>query len=541
MILDSTLFWIIFALFPFVLGNKRVYKSGVSQQMPAKRAKKDSKSASSSNSSNSEWPPVLNSSSRNLHSEIPSSLVPIPNFTSRNIYIQIPKPLNFDSVHPVAMYDARTTGKSESTASSTPSHISQTAPITRYSLYAFEHFDINDEKREADAESTDVESALSQLASAVHQATSTSSHPIPPSNDITSTSSSSSSSAPPSSTDRSAYLTKLNMLTFEDKDIAAVLCSGENFFVDLPYIDCVLPSMKAGEKYFVPVFIHKILLPTWYGKRGEKFDAWFDDEQLIISLSKDYFAPAMINYCRILAYASLLEIGYPLNEYAVQHSKFPLLSRFLNDYAGVDIETIVTVSPKIANALDVYLCQYISRIPAIIMVGLQWGFDVQMIILNLALFSKRVRTSIGGHVHGKLVDFLKQFKKKPVMPNLYPSTVASVHWAMNPVFEFKPDEEDVFRMMPIKQLVPRKAYNPAVTYDRCKYYEIKQILIARKHGIDDHTTIFLPPKAVYVYDEESQSRPSERQAPMALTDPLEDFFELDNDNDEFLDPSLFDY
>jgi hypothetical protein len=536
MILDTTIFWIVFALSSFILANKRVYQSGGSQQMSAKRPKKNSKSPSSSSGSNSEWPPVPNSSGRNLDSEIPSSLVPIPSFTSINTYVQVPKPLNFDTVHPVTVYEAPATAKSESTSSSALWQINHTAPIARYSISDYQHFDTNSEKREVETASTDLEAAIIQFAPVVHHNASSSNHTAP-----SSASSSSFSSAPPPSTDRSAYLAKLNMLTFEGKDIAAVLTSRENFFVDLPYIDCVLPSMKAGEQYFVPIFIHKVLLPSWYEKRGEKFDAWFDDEQIIIGLSKEYYSAAMTKYSQLLAYVSLLEIGYPLDENAVRNSKFPLLSRFLNEYVGVNIEAFVTISPKISKALDIYLCQCISGIPAIIMLGLQWGFNVEMIILNLALFSKRVRTSIGRHIHGKLVDFLKLFKKKTVLPTLYPSTVASVHWAISPVFEFKPDESGVLRIIPIQRLVPRKAYIPVATYDRCKYYEIKQILIARKYNIEDHRTIFLPPKAIYVYEEEGQSRTSEPTPYISQPDSWDDLFGDDDDDDGALDPSLFDY
>lgn len=294
----------------------------------------------------------------------------------------------------------------------------------------------------------------------------------------------SSTSAPSPSTDRSAYLSKLSMLTLDGKDVAALLGDGENFFVDLPYVECVLPSMEAGEQIFVPGFIHKVLLPRWYGKRRDEVDGWFDDEQVIISLSKDYFAPAMSKYCKLLAFACLLEIRSPLDDFAVRSSKFPALSQFLNDHAGVNLESILTIIPNDAASLDAHLRHYITRIPAIVMIALQWGFAIKTVIINLAAFSNRIRKRIVQSQHWPLARFLGEFMRKIVLPVLYPSTVALVHWTMNPVYEMKSDCAGVMRMVPIVRLARRNVDRTRVPFDKDKLMGIKMALAVRTFNAD---------------------------------------------------------
>jgi hypothetical protein len=300
------------------------------------------------------------------------------------------------------------------------------------------------------------------------------------------------SDAPPAPADRSAYLAKLNMLTLDGKEIAAVLEDGENFFVGLPFVECVLPSMAAGEQYFVPAFIHKVLLPRWDGRRRESGDDLFDDEQAIISLSKEHFAPALERYCKLLAFASLLEIAAPLDDVSVRNSKFPLLSRFLHAHAGLQLETILTFLPNDYASLDACLHPYITRIPALVMIGCQWGFSVGSIILNLAAFSNRIRKRIVQSQHRPLARFLVQFSKKTILPALCPSTISSVHWAMNPVYEMKEGDGGVTRMVPVTRLLRRDVGRPPSPHDKAKLTEIKLTLVTRKFNAefyaDGHAT-----------------------------------------------------
>jgi hypothetical protein len=496
---------IILLLAAFVLANKRVHPNDCHQSILPKRPRHEATPTTSSVSGLSDWSSKTMSWYGPMYPETPSKALPNPSFASQkfvsqNFIIQNSKPLNFDVLHTEASPEFKA-----SVYSSTSQDVALPSDQEKPTISHLSPFKSG--KSEAQSVSTEIASAFNMPSSTSDR--------IP----LTSTgivSSDSNTRVEASRTNRKAYLDKMNMLTLNGKDVAVVLHGRENFFADLPYIECVLPSMMAGESYFVPAFIHKILLPSWFGKRNDKKDAWFDDEQFIISMSKDDFSPALMYYARLLAYACLLEIEV-LDEDSVKRSKFPQLSQFMLFYTGIDLSTFVNISPNIDKFLDAYLGKCIGKIPSIIMIGLQWGFDARMIIANLEQFTKRIRHLISSHVHDKLVEFLGMFEKKPVLPTLYPSTVASVYWTTNPVFILKAGRR-VGQIVPVKQLLSKTVYVPSSAPDRTKYYEIKQFLIARKHSIADHTSIFLIPKADFVYEREDHSKQEEQpcEAPLPV-------------------------
>lgn len=494
---------IIMVLATLVLANKRVHPDGGHQPILPKRPRNEATPPTSSLSGLSDWSSKTMSWYGPMYPETPSKALPNPVFASQNVVSQNfvvynSKPLNFDAVHPEAVPDVKA-----SASSSTPQGVA--SPSDKDKQIITHRAAIKSEITEAESAFIEIASAFKNLASAFNMPSSSSDHVLPHS----SASSNSSARAEKLSTDRKAYLEKMNMLTLNGRDVAVVLYGRENFFVDLPFVECVLPSMMAGEQHFVPVFIHKILLPSWFGKRNDTTDAWFDDEQFIISLSKGDFSPALIDYARLLTYASLLEIE-TLDEDAVKRSKFPQLSQFMSYYTGVDLTTFVNISPNIEKFLDAQIGKYLGKIPSIIMIGLQWGFDARMIITNLEKFTKRIRHLINNHLHDKLVEFLGMFEKKPVLPTLHPSTVASVYWTMNPVFVLKLGRR-VGQIVPVKEILTKNVYVPSSAPDRTKYYEIKQFLIARKHSITDHTSIFLLPKAEFLYEQEGRPKQEEQQ------------------------------
>jgi hypothetical protein len=311
----------------------------------------------------------------------------------------------------------------------------------------------------------------------------------------------------PESRARRHHLEKLNIIYSSGRNVAVVLKDRENFFIDLPYLDCVLPSMKAGEPYFVPAFIHKVLLPSWNGLRSDKTDPWFEDEQFIIGVTKEYFYPALNEYLKLLCYACYLEIEFPLNEISIQHSsKIPLLSEFLLKYVGVDAEKIVSFSSDINFDLGfriIYNCPY--KLSALIMIATQWGLDTRKIVNHIKVIFDIVKGTLRHDLAEIFQMFLRTFAGKPVLPKLQPSSVSSIFWTMNPEYTMKLSDEGDVMLVQTNRPNWRTVYDPPPTYDRTKYNDIKQVLLAQLFSIDDPKSIFIAPKAEIAYEKEPAS------------------------------------
>lgn len=291
-------------------------------------------------------------------------------------------------------------------------------------------------------------------------------------------------------------LEKLNIIYSSGRKVAVVLKDRENFFIDLPYLECVLPSMKAGEPYFVPAFIHKVLLSSWHGLRSEKTDEWFEDEQFIIGVTKEHFYPALSGYLKLLCYACYLEMEFPINELSIKHSsKIPRLSEFLLKYVGVSVEQVVSFSSNLNFDLGfklVYNCPH--KLSALIMIAAQWGLDTKKIIKHIKMIFDIVKGTLRHDLAEPFQIFLRTFAGKPIFPKLQPSSVSSVFWTMNPEYTMKLSDDGDVMLVQTNRPNFRTVYDPPPTYDRTKYNDIKRVLLAQLFSIEDPNSIFIAPK-----------------------------------------------
>lgn len=224
------------------------------------------------------------------------------------------------------------------------------------------------------------------------------------------------------------------MVLQDGQDVGVFLENDESFFLDLPFLDSVLPSMAAGEQLFVPLYIQKILLPTWYGRRFAHTTKHFHLEQQIIALAKQQFSPALSEYIRLVYYAHLLSTelflegrALNLNHFSIHSNpKTTYFASFIQEFVGVDPRNFTTLSQAYLT-LKLFIRENESKISALVMIGLQWGFNVRNIaqnIMDMMLFYQFTEDSL-----------LMAVFTGAVMPALNPATVITVHWSMKPAFE----------------------------------------------------------------------------------------------------------
>lgn len=206
--------------------------------------------------------------------------------------------------------------------------------------------------------------------------------------------------------------------------VMAFLEDDHDFFLDLPFLDSVLPSMAAGEQLFVPLYIQMILLPTWYGRRSMNITEYFHLEHQIIALARQALAPALSEYARLVYYAHLLSNDAFLEDYDDGLPDTVRLASFIEAFTGVDPRSFAISR----LGLKAFLRENQASLASLIMIGLQWGFNVESIAVNI-LAILGVRHPFTGE------RFAMAVASGAVMPQVNPATVVSVHWAMHPVFD----------------------------------------------------------------------------------------------------------
>jgi hypothetical protein len=245
----------------------------------------------------------------------------------------------------------------------------------------------------------------------------------------------------------------------DSQDVAVTLYESENFILDLPFLECVLPSMQAREHYFVPVFIQKVLLPFWNSGQG----AFTDLENVILSLSREHFFHALSGYLELVFLAAILDA--PLED---KHT-FALgrkASRFVDiirGFFGVR-PNFFEGSQTLAN-LRARLARVLPRIPSLLMIGQQWGFDARQVATNI----KRLDCLDPAYLEGmhlpynRDIDaFLDAVINGILLPNLPASvTVSWVAWTMSPDFTCSFDRDTGEQIM-----LPRLRYDFAGAFAR---------------------------------------------------------------------------
>lgn len=220
-------------------------------------------------------------------------------------------------------------------------------------------------------------------------------------------------------------------ITLDGQDVAVGLREKGNFFLDLPFLDCVLPSMQAGEPYFVPAFIQNVLFPYWrYGK-----DHFQHNERSIVAVSGKFLYPSMAEYLELLFLAAVLETDQP--EDALKMVKSGNLSRLeeltlwcfdirlSNLFADADFKSasLHQIMPKQ------------KRIPALLMIGHQWGFNAQKIALKIIKTRSLCRDWM--EENDNLVWLLvNAVACEAVLPCLKEAKICWIAWTINPEFEF---------------------------------------------------------------------------------------------------------
>jgi hypothetical protein len=215
--------------------------------------------------------------------------------------------------------------------------------------------------------------------------------------------------------------------------VAVTLYETENFITDLPFLECVLPSMQAGEPYFVPAFIQKILLPYW-----EHGGGYFREyEKFILNLTRDHFLPAMSEYLELLFLAAVLEQPLDAACTVVLGRKVTALMALIRELLGVGPPSEFLRGSEAIEKLKMRLVKNLRRIPAMLMIGHQWKFDVKMMAINIMrianmdsgwMQAKQLQYDLGvDRLLGDIIDGIQ-------LPNLSFISVSWIAWTMNPDF-----------------------------------------------------------------------------------------------------------
>lgn len=226
----------------------------------------------------------------------------------------------------------------------------------------------------------------------------------------------------------------LKVLTFDGEDVAVCISPKDSFFLDLPFLDCVLPSMQAGEPYFVPAFIQNILLPFWkYGS-----DSFLSYERAIINLTAKDFYPSLTEYLELLFLAAALEIEYPLDAVKLSSSQtITRLEDLIRGLFGVGFLNKFTEGDMVYEMVKTKLAIKAKQIPSILMTGQQWGFDARTVASNISKMGcfnlewlERIHLPFEYHAN----YFIQSVVNGALLPSMQEATVKWIAWTMNPEF-----------------------------------------------------------------------------------------------------------
>jgi hypothetical protein len=232
----------------------------------------------------------------------------------------------------------------------------------------------------------------------------------------------------------------LKVITLNGQEMAATLSEKESFFFDLPYVDSVIPSMQAGEQFFVPVFLQNVLLPVWLGRRGPLTD----NERAVLKLSRRFLYLAMADYIKTVLMAAVLQMKYPLKMKEIRtNSTNDLLSTYIYEFFGVSIFDKLGVDEWTPETVKEWVAGNLEELPSLVLIGKQWGFDDVRIannILRMKCLDRKYLESLNIPLNGHTALFLRVISQGlNKLSNLKELTVNSVAWTINPTFTFKRD------------------------------------------------------------------------------------------------------
>jgi hypothetical protein len=190
-------------------------------------------------------------------------------------------------------------------------------------------------------------------------------------------------------------------------------------------------EISPSQEDVVPKIVNKILLPSW------KENIFSDDPDIVLR-TRETFSDDMAAYLDTLLFAHLVEAGQPMGE--VFHEKSQRLANMMKSFFAVDINSLPAAAVGFNVNLKSAILRNVQRIPSILMVGHQWGFDVVRMARNLLIMDV-----LSGDMRALLQSISAQWAP---LPDLYPSTVAKVCWAMNPVFVIQYDSFDTPHFIP---------------------------------------------------------------------------------------------
>lgn len=190
-------------------------------------------------------------------------------------------------------------------------------------------------------------------------------------------------------------------------------------------------EISQSQKDVVPKIINKILLPSW------KENIFNDDPEIVVR-TRETYTEDMALYLDTLMFAHIVEAGQPMGEHF--HEKSQRLATMMKSFFNVDISSLPSAAVGFNVSLKTAIQRNIPRIPSILMVGHQWGFDVVRMARNLLIMDVA-----SGDMRALLNSISAQWAP---LPDLYPSTVAKVCWAMNPVFSVQFDSFDTPHFIP---------------------------------------------------------------------------------------------
>jgi hypothetical protein len=232
----------------------------------------------------------------------------------------------------------------------------------------------------------------------------------------------------------------MKAIRLNGQDIAAVLSNSEEFFFDLPYLDGVLPSMQAGEQFYVPVFLQKVVLPVWHGHRA----GLTAQERAVLRLSQGHLLPAMEDYLETVFVAAVPQRArYPFKLAAISADvTIDMLSLLIREVFGVDIVRKLGVCDWTIEGLKKRIARN-PHIPSLVMIAKQWGFDdikVASNILRMGCMDIAFLKTLFVPFNQRTATFLRIIGEgRNVLPNMQNLTVSSVAWTLKPDFILRKD------------------------------------------------------------------------------------------------------
>jgi hypothetical protein len=239
----------------------------------------------------------------------------------------------------------------------------------------------------------------------------------------------------------SQYREGLKRITLDGQDVAVTLYESESFLLDLPFLECVLPSMRSRELYFVPVFIQKVLLPYW--RNGRK--VFSDQEYKILKLCRAHFFIATNAYLEMLFLAAALEdpLEEGTNTMRLGNKALELVTCIRAFFEVRPLDDFLSGEQTLDN-VKARLARRIRRIPALLMIGQQWGFDAKKIAAKI----KRMGCINTVEEDIRNLDvFLDAVINGIRLPDLREWSVTWIAWTMKPDFSCSADPDTGEQLM----------------------------------------------------------------------------------------------